>query len=181
MSQDIESYIKQCRICEKFQRQNCKETLHSHDIPLRPFCKIGIDLCSFNDQQYLIVIDYFSKWIEIIPQRNKTIEEVIVNLKRLFNTFGVPTHIVCDNVPFRSFKFKQFSEEYDFELLYISAKYSQSNGMVEKAVHIAKTLLKKNSGGEIRYTYQAIRISKYPSFRYLIISCPINVESYFKN
>jgi hypothetical protein len=139
MNYDIESYLKQCRTCEKFQRQNSKESLMNHEIPMRAFHKIGIDF----KQKNLIVVDYFSKWLEIIPHKTKTINEVICNLKRLFATFGIPAEIVCDNVPFNSRQFHEFAKEYDFEISHISPKHSRSNGMVEKAVHIASLLIEK--------------------------------------
>ena len=103
---------------------------------MRPFAKIGVDLCSYGNQEYLIVVDYFSKWLEIIPVKDKTIVTCIKVLKNLFSTYG--NFIVTDNVPFKSHKYRQFANEYGFEPLFISSKHSQSSGMVEKAVHIAK-------------------------------------------
>lgn len=35
------------------------------DFPTRPWQKVGADLFHWNDNEYLLVIDYFSRYIEI--------------------------------------------------------------------------------------------------------------------
>ncbi|CAG2209928.1 unnamed protein product [Mytilus edulis] len=47
MNSDIENFIKICRICNKFKKANCREPLKSHDIPSRPWTKLGADLLEF--------------------------------------------------------------------------------------------------------------------------------------
>ena len=43
-----------------------------HEIPTRPWKKIGIDYFTLLNQDYLLIIDYFSKYPEIIPVASKT-------------------------------------------------------------------------------------------------------------
>ncbi|VDI08658.1 Hypothetical predicted protein [Mytilus galloprovincialis] len=47
MNSDIENFIKNCSICNKFRKANCKEPLKSHDVPSRPWTKLGADLLEF--------------------------------------------------------------------------------------------------------------------------------------
>lgn len=143
MSRDIEDTVLKCTVCEKFKKTNTKEPLHPHAIPERPFEKIGIDLMEFRNVHYLVLIDYYSKWIEIEKVNNKSINEIKQKLKLLFAKFGIPCIIVSDNSPFNSFEFKSFAKEWDFECVFVSPRYPQSNGMVERAVGISKLILKK--------------------------------------
>lgn len=44
MSQDIEDYVANCEICAKFKDSNQREPMISHDIPDRPWSKLGADI-----------------------------------------------------------------------------------------------------------------------------------------
>ncbi|GFT83783.1 uncharacterized protein K02A2.6 [Trichonephila clavipes] len=57
--------------------------------------------------------------------------------------FGVPNIVVSDNIPFNSYIYKKFANDWDFNYAFISPHYSPSNGMVEKAVGITKSIMKK--------------------------------------
>ena len=48
-----------------------------HDIPHRPWEKIRVDIITLNSQDYLLVVDYFSKFVEVIQLQNKTGSTVI--------------------------------------------------------------------------------------------------------
>lgn len=64
---DIEDMVSKCTVCERFQNLNCKEPMIKHEIPEIPFNKIACDILEFENRSFLIVQDYFSKWLEIIP------------------------------------------------------------------------------------------------------------------
>ncbi|GFT79334.1 transposon Tf2-9 polyprotein [Nephila pilipes] len=64
-------------------------------------------------------------------------------LKTVFARFGAPDTVFSDNIPFNSYIYKNFSNEWDFNYAFISLHYSPSNGMVERAVGIAKSIMRK--------------------------------------
>ena len=68
-------------------------------LPERPWLKIGADLCSYEGKEYLIVVDYYSRWIEIIYWKESTSSFVIGKLKNMFAKFGIPEVMVSDNGP----------------------------------------------------------------------------------
>ena len=69
---------------------------------------------------------------------------VIAAIKTVFSRHGVPDELFSDNGPqFRSREFLQFAREWDFVHSTSSPYHPQSNGLAEKAVHIAKNILKK--------------------------------------
>ncbi|GBL73729.1 Uncharacterized protein K02A2.6 [Araneus ventricosus] len=57
--------------------------------------------------------------------------------------FGVPNTVISDNIPFNSYIYKKFANDWDFNYAFISPDYSPSNGMVERAVGIAKGIMRK--------------------------------------
>ncbi|GFW39822.1 transposon Tf2-9 polyprotein [Trichonephila clavipes] len=69
-------------------------------------------------------------------------DEVIVQLKTIFSRFGVPNIVVSDNIPFNSYIYKKFANDWDFNYAFINPHYSPSNGMVEKA-GVSKSIMKK--------------------------------------
>ncbi|GFW23482.1 uncharacterized protein K02A2.6 [Trichonephila clavipes] len=143
MNSDIETLISQCVISEKFKKANSKEPIKPHTVPDRPFEKIGVDIMDWGITSYLVVIDYYSKWIEIAELLNKSADEVIIKLKTIFSRFGVPNIVVSDNIPFNSYIYKKFANDWDFNYAFISPHFSPSNGMVEKAVGISISIMKK--------------------------------------
>ncbi|GFT40743.1 uncharacterized protein K02A2.6 [Trichonephila clavipes] len=116
---------------------------YNKEVPYRPFEKIRVDIMNMGNASYLVVIDYYSKWIEIAELVNKSANEVIIKLKTIFSRFDVPNIVVSDNIPFNSYIYKKFANDWDFNYAFISPHYSPSNGMVQKAVGISKSIMKK--------------------------------------
>jgi hypothetical protein len=50
---DITQYIQNCETCQMYENKQQKETLFSHDVPNRPWAKIGADLCTYAGNNYL--------------------------------------------------------------------------------------------------------------------------------
>ncbi|KAF0710957.1 Uncharacterized protein FWK35_00037749, partial [Aphis craccivora] len=143
ISSDVKNFIDICEICRKFSISKIKEPLLQHEIPELPFQKIGIDIAEVERSNYLVVMDYYSRWLEVLSIKNKTSETVIQLLKILFSRFGIPEEVVCDNNPCGSREFKNFAKEWHFNITISSPNYPQSNGLAEKAVGIAKKIIKK--------------------------------------
>ena len=66
-----------CATCNKFKPANQREPLIPHEIPDRPWAKLGGDLFEFGNKVYLIIVDYFSKFPEVSLLPNKGSKSVI--------------------------------------------------------------------------------------------------------
>jgi hypothetical protein len=62
MAKQITDYVLKCPICLKHRDLNAKEPLLPHEFPCRPFEKIGTDIFQFDGKQYLVTIDYYSRF-----------------------------------------------------------------------------------------------------------------------
>ena len=88
MSTQIER-VSKCPVCSQFQRANPKEPMMIQELPERPWYKIGSDLLEFNGFHYLIIVDDYSKWIEIGQQHSLTSTSMICHLKRQIARHGI--------------------------------------------------------------------------------------------
>ena len=143
MSQEIEDKIQHCAICQQHAAEQRKEKMIPHEVPNRPWEKIGVDLFHFAGKDYLCVVDYFSKFPIVRLLSSKTASSVINQLKSIFSEHGIPDEVVSDNMPFNSANFIGFSQSYGFKSTTSSPTYSQSNGQVERMIGVVKQILRK--------------------------------------
>ena len=143
MSADIEETVAQWATCATFRRQNNKQPMIPHDIPDRPWTKVGADIFSFKDHDYLVVVDYFLKCPEVEQLTCKTANGVISVRRQIFARHGIPETMICDNMPFLSHVMMSFATEMGFEIVTSSPRYAQSNGQSEKFVGIVKSFMRK--------------------------------------
>lgn len=145
LTNDIKKIVENCPICTE-HRINHVEPLMPTELPKRPWILLGVDLMEFKAKKYLILIDYYSKFIEVAYLNKTTSWDIITKMKNIFSRYGIPEEIRSDNGPqFSSEDFKDFSKEYGFIHAKSSPKFPQSNGQVERAVKIVKDILKKNT------------------------------------
>ena len=143
MSVDIENYVLECSICMQHRPRNQKEKLLPHEVPAYPWQKLGADIFTIGSVDYLLVVDYFSKYPEVARLKSKDAPEVIRKLKEMFSRQGIPSKLSSDNVPFNSRKMRLFAREWDFSLSFSSPGYPQSNGQSERAIQTVKKLIIK--------------------------------------
>ena len=101
-----------------------------------------MDICQHNRKDYLVIIDYYSRWVEIKQLTSLTSACVISRVKAAFITHGVPDVVVSDNGrQFVSDEFKRFADEMCFTQQTTNLYFAQENGMTERAVQTAKQIL----------------------------------------
>ena len=120
------------------------EPLISTQLPDLPWQKVGTDLFHWKNHQYLLVVDYYSRYIEISKLNGTTADDVINHTKSIFARHGIPELVYSDNGPqFHSEAYKLFASEYQFTHVTSSPLYPQSNGEAKRAVGTIKSLLRK--------------------------------------
>ena len=146
MNNDVREYTQKCETCRELDQSQPKEPLMSHEIPSRPWQKVGADLFTVHNKNYLVTVDYFSNFWEIDRLYDTESKTVIQKMKAHFARHGIPQQLVTDNGPqFTSSSFRHFSIKYDMEHTTSSPHYPKSNGKAEAAVKSAKRLIKKTA------------------------------------
>ena len=132
-------------MCCRHQQQPA-ERLLSTPFPERPWQRVSSDLFEWKKSNYLLVSDYYSRYIEVIELKTQTPHEVINRLKSIFSRHGIPEILVSDNgTQYSSALFREFATEYGFTHLTSSPNYMylQGNGAAERAVKTVKGMLKR--------------------------------------
>ena len=141
----IEDMVSKCGPCQKHRKYQIKEPLVPSEVPKGPWQHLAADLFDCNKVKYLIVADYYSEWFDIANLGNNTTASAVIKaLKSMFSTHGIPVKLLTDNgPPFNSEAFKQLAQDFDFQHVTMSPYHSQTNGLAEKTVDIAKNLIIK--------------------------------------
>ena len=143
IGRDIEEMVEKCSTCLKHRNNNAKEPLMPHPMPSHPWEKVGSDIMTFKGKDYLVVVDYYSKFPEISFLNDKTAGTVISKLKTMFARHGIPQTLMSDNMPYGSREFSRFAKEWGIKLCTSSPLFPQSNGQSERYVQTLKRMLKK--------------------------------------
>ncbi|UYV65455.1 K02A2.6-like [Cordylochernes scorpioides] len=143
----LRDMVKTCEKCIKNQPLK-NEPFIPNEFPERPWQKVGMDIFHYEGSEYLVVADYFSRFIEVVRIRKISSEAVVDHCKAIFARHGIPDIVISDNGPqFRpstTSAFTKFASEVGFRHITSSPKHPQSNGQAEAAVIIVKNLMKKN-------------------------------------
>lgn len=143
ISQEIAEMVKNCRTCQIHQPER-REPLKPTVLPDRPWQRVATDLFHFKNEDYILVVDYYSRYIEFSRLNSLTSTAVINSLKSIFARHGIPETVMSDNGPcYASQEYRRFATEYCFESLTSSPRYPQANGEAEKCVQTVKNLIKK--------------------------------------
>jgi hypothetical protein len=144
INKDIEVMVNSCVHCQKYQAQQQNEPTLHHYVPPVPWTKLGSDLFQVHDKQYLLIVDYFTKYPVVIELKHGTSAEITKHFKSICSLLGRPATIVSDNGPqYSGAPFKQFTHEWGIEYITSSPKYPKSNGFAERHVGTVKHIIKK--------------------------------------
>ena len=139
----MEQFVKQCPQCVKSSIP-AREPLLPTPLPTHPWEKVGSDLFELAGITYLLVVDYFSRYLkssnsQVLPLR------VITALKSKFSRHGVPQVLMSDNDPqYDSYEMKEFASTYGFRHITSSPQYPRRNGLGKRMVKMVKKLLKSS-------------------------------------
>lgn len=138
---DIESIGKSCELCFKNSSNPPRSTLHTWDWPDGPNHRVHADfLGPVTGKMYLIIVDAYSKWVDIKEMKNITAESTIKAFKEHFSTWGLPFKLDTDNGPtFTSQTFKLFTSRNGIRHIKTPQYHPASNGAAENAVKTLKS------------------------------------------
>ena len=147
LDKDLESKVKDCVECGITQKRPPAAQVHSWVYLSGPWKRVHIDFAQYGHDHYLVVIDAFSKWPEIIHMgATTTASATVVMLREIFSRNGIPRVVVSDNGPqFISEEFVKFMAENGICHKKIPPYHPATNGLAERMVQELKLALKRNA------------------------------------
>jgi hypothetical protein len=151
--EDCFEYYKGCQDCQRFGNiQRVPASALNPIIKPWPFRGWGIDLIgqinppsSKGHKFVLLATDYFTKWVEAIPLKKVTSENMVEFVKEhIIYRFGIPQTITTDQgAQFVSLEFREFAESMGIKLFNSSPYYAQANGQAEASNKIMIKLIQE--------------------------------------
>ena len=151
MDQEIEQISKHCETCCVNQNNPSSAPMHMWEQPDEPWERIHLDYAGpFMGRMFLIVVDAYSKWIEVETMTDATAYSTVHKLRRMFAAHGLPKVMVTDNGPaFTGESFEKFSLRNGIRHVPTAPYHPASNGQAERVVRTFKESMKKLSKGDI--------------------------------
>ena len=139
--------LQQPRNCQATQSTRCsqqQECLSQYEVPAGPWKRLGIDYFRWNQQRYLLIADYYSRFPIIRSVSTMSAAHLVTVLKTIFSEYGLPEELVSDQgTQFTSKQYTSFAKEYNIKITHSSLRYPQSNGFIESMVKITKQILER--------------------------------------
>ena len=141
INNDLKELVEKCDICQSQQNSTAIIQKYVSEVPPQPWHTLGSDLFYFQRIDFLVVVDYFSKYLIIRKIPSSTFSAVIKELGMIFSEFGKPQVFRSDNGPcYSSQEFRFFMQNWLIEHRTSSPHYPQSNGLVK----VSKNLIEKS-------------------------------------
>ena len=142
LDQDIERMVRECGSCQKVKNVPAMAPLSPWVWPGVPWCRVHIDYAEKDKKNYLVIVDAYSKWPEVILMNSTTSKATISELQMCFARYGFPRQVVSDNGPqFRSEEFTGFLKQNGIKHIRVAPYHAASNGLAERMVQTFKRSL----------------------------------------
>lgn len=145
LDQDVDKFVKECRGCCLVSAPDAPEPMIRKELPSAPWQDVAVDfLGPLPDGQYLlVVVDYYSRYVEVKEMTTINVQAVIEELSVIFGRYGLPISLRADNGPQLSEncnELKSFCLENGIQLVNTIPYWPQQNGEVERQ---NRTILKR--------------------------------------
>ncbi|UYV63777.1 K02A2.6-like [Cordylochernes scorpioides] len=165
IDREIEEITRVCRECNINNHTLKQESVHRWESAPTPWYRVHLDFAGpFMNRMFLIVIDSYSKWPEVIIMNSTTAGNTIRVLRDLFSRYGIPDQVVTDNDPqFVSEEMKYFFKSNGVHHLRSAPYFPATNGLAERFVQTLKRGLKNMRNEELNkslanflFTYRTV-------------------------
>ena len=77
MTKQIKDMVSNCSTCQELRLSNLREPIIPHEIPQYPWQIVATDLFAWNGGNYIVIVDYYSRYWDIASLRSMTSTAVI--------------------------------------------------------------------------------------------------------
>lgn len=135
MDYQVEKFVRSCNLCTLVSSVGPPEPMKRTKMPTKAWSEVAIDFLGPLPSGHflLVLIDYFSRFAEVVIMKQTTADLTIKALFETFSRFGVPDILRSDHGPqFISDTMKRFCKEFGIEQQKTTPYWPQANGEVER-------------------------------------------------
>ena len=145
ITMDIQRIRDECSHCHRIAKSNPMQPPSDITPPDYPFQKVCSDYFSFNNHEYVVVVDRYSNWPMVFRSEGGA-DGLVKRLRESFVTFGVPEELTSDGGPqFTAGKTQQFLKSWGVRHRLSSVANPHANCRAEIAVKTVKRMLMDNT------------------------------------
>ena len=96
INRQLKEWIDRCGFCQEHRRRHHAEPLQPTELADGPWSQVGVGFATYEGRQCLVVVDYFSCWLELLHMTSTTSASTIDRLRGLFARFGIPETMRSD-------------------------------------------------------------------------------------
>nr|XP_034969524.1 uncharacterized protein K02A2.6-like [Zootoca vivipara] len=150
MDEAITTWVATCQPCQELRPAPPAAKGHTWETPKTPWLRVHINLAGpFHGRTFMVVVDAYSKWLEVALMTSTMTEAVIRVLLGLFATHGCPDVLVSNNGPqFTSGTFERYLLGLGIRHALTAPFHPASNGQTERMVRSAKEALAHLNQGD---------------------------------
>ena len=141
----IAAVAMNCKDCQETRNQSSSVSKEAKwPTPPQPWHRVHADFAEFKGLNFLVIVDAYSKWPEVLLMTKTTASLTVEVLSEVFARLGLPAEMVTDNGPqFSSGVMREFMERNGIRHLMGAPYHPQTNGLAERFVQTLKKYLKK--------------------------------------
>lgn len=135
MKSTITNHINCCEICQrtKYARKKPYTPLMLTETATKPFQLVHIDTFTYNNKNYLTLVDSFTKFAQAYYIVGKTAIEISKVLIKYFISFGIPENLILDNgTEFNNDTVKEILNLHNIKIHFTTPRHHESNSIVER-------------------------------------------------
>ena len=144
MDAELEALARDCAACAVKRTEPRHAVRHPWEPAAGPWQRVHVDFAGpIFGSSYLVVVDSYSKWLEVVAMKSTTAGRTIAVLRDIFARLGLPLQLVSDNGPqFACEEFGAFTAANGIRHTRVAPYHPSSNGLAERAVGTVKNGLK---------------------------------------
>ena len=151
LDKSLEQKVKTCDACQRSRNLPAVAPIQPWEWPERPWSRLHVDYAGpLFGHMFLVLVDAYSKWMEVKMVKNVTSSTTITALRSIFAAHGIPELLFSVNGSvFTSAEFKNSTQHNGIRHATFAPYHPVTNDLAERAVQTFKSFLKKTPDGTL--------------------------------
>jgi len=177
MKTDVKQFVDRCRNCAFSGHPQIRDNF-SDEIVDTVGQRVHLDYTGpfFDGSHILVIVDSFSRWIQVSRTQHLGAAHAIKELKKWMNKFGQIEELCSDNASsWNSLPFVRFAADYQVKLRLTPSHYHQGNAVAERSIQTLQNRIRRMlNGSEDRWpeVIDAAAQAMNDSWHSAIENCP---------